>query len=192
MKPESEDYNMKRLIVGLLIVVSMLLAACGVQAGGVAFTLDEDGNYTGFTDLPEDANAEDLEKVGYVVRQGIETIANDDVWQGFVEAAGKGEDAGVRIVNFYEEGAEGPYNTDLFFNNGQYYLFDSTAEEQTKEPFEFLLTLEGQFGNPKRDSGVVVLTNDDTLSFDEVMGSMLSSSMEYIQSVPPFRLVMFL
>ena len=178
--------------MGLLIAMSVLLAACGAQVGGVAFSLDKDGNYTGFTDLPENANVENFEKAGYVVRQGIETIAHGDVWQDFVEAAGKGEDAGVRIVSLYTDVEDGPYYTDLFFNNGYYYLFDSTAEEQTKEPFKYLLTLEGPFGNPKRDSGVIVLTNDESLTFDEVMGSMLSSSMEYIQSVPPYRLVMFL
>ncbi len=183
---------MKRVIVALLMVMSMALAACGGQTGSAVFTVDANGNYTGFADLPEHVSVEDAEKAGYVVRQGIDMVANEDVWQRFVETAAAGEDAGVRIANFYKEGAEGPYYTDLFCQDGQYYLFDSTAEEQKSEPYEFMLTLTGQFGNPQQDGGVVVLTNDDTLTFEMVMGLMLSSSTEFIESVPPHRLVMFL
>lgn len=183
---------MRRMIAGLLIASLALIAACGSQTGIVSFVLDKDGNYTGFSSLPEDESARSLEKAGYVVRQGIETVANEDVWQDFTDSPAQGEDAGVRIASFYEDGVEGPYCTDLFYHGGYYYLFDSTAKGQKCEPFEFMLTLKGQFGNPQRESGVIVLTNDDTLTFEAVMGAMLSSSLEYIQSVPAHRLVMFL
>lgn len=94
-------------------------------------------------------------------------------------------------TNYSAEDANSPYFTDLLFNNGYYYLFDSSSDNQEKQPFLYLLTLEGRFGIPLRDSGVVVLTNDNTLTFDAVMKTMYSSSTDYIQSVSPYKLVMF-
>jgi len=183
---------MKRFVIWLSACIALLLAGCGAQADGLALTFDENGNYTGFEDLPKGVNAADFEKAGWVVRQGVETTANAEVWERFVEAAGQGEDASVRIVSLYTEDPDTAYYIDLFYSGGSYYLFDNTAEEQTKEPYQYLLTLEEQFGNPKKNTAVVVLTNDSKLTFDDVIGSMISSDMDYIRSVPPYRLVMFL
>ncbi|MEG6613218.1 hypothetical protein V6C42_10220 [Pseudoclostridium thermosuccinogenes] len=45
--------------------------------------------------------------------------------------------------------------------------------------------------SPLEDSGVFILTNDDTLTFDTVVSKMISSSFQYIQSIPEFRIIMF-
>ncbi|OAB38637.1 hypothetical protein PMSD_06375 [Paenibacillus macquariensis subsp. defensor] len=118
-------------------------------------------------------------------------IANNEEWVNFVETATKGNNTGIRMVSFSTEDTTSPYFSDLFFNDGYYYLFDSSSDKQEKQPFLFLLTLEGRFGNPSKDSGVVILTNDNTLSFDVVMKSVLSSNFDYKKSISPYRLVVF-
>ncbi|MEC0092329.1 hypothetical protein [Paenibacillus macquariensis] len=131
---------------------------------------------------------EDATKDGYCVKQDSEVIANNEEWINFVETATKGNNTGIRMVSFSTEDTNSPYFSDLFFNDGYYYLFDSSSDKQEKQPFLFLLTLEGQFGNPSKDSGVVILTNDNTLTFDVVMKSVLSSNFDYKKS---YRLVVF-
>jgi len=93
-------------------------------------------------------------------------IANNEEWVNFVETAIKGDNTGIRMVSFSTEDTTSPNFSDLFFNDGYYYLFDSSSDKQEKQPFLFLLTLEGRFGNLSKDSGVVILTNDNTLTFD--------------------------
>lgn len=188
---------MKKLIVIFLTLSCIvgLLTACSVKSdkAKIAFSFDTNGNYTGFSSLPTDYTIEDAKKDGYFVREGMEVIANGEVWDDFIETAAHGNDADIRMTTFYTEEGEtsGPFFRDLFFNEGYYYLFDGSSENQEKQPFLYLLTLEGKFGSPLRDSGVVVLTDDNSLTFSVVMKSMYSSNMDYIQSVSPYRLVMF-
>lgn len=118
-------------------------------------------------------------------------IANESVWDHFRSVSSQGKNTAMRMVHFYTDNDLGPYFIDLFYTDGYYYLFDSSSENLAKKPFEYLLKLEGKFGKPLQDSGVIVLTNDNSLTFKTVMMSMLSSSLEFIQSVPEYKLVMF-
>lgn len=136
-------------------------------------------------------SVEDAKKNGYVVELDSVVIANNEAWTNFVETATLGNNSGVRIASFSSEDSTSPYFSDLFFENGYYYLFDSSSDKQNMQPYSYLLTLEGQFGSPSKNSRIVVLTNDNALTFNVVMKSLLSSSMEYKQSVPLYRLVMF-
>lgn len=186
---------MKKIIALFLTIACIvgLLTGCSAENSNatIEFLFDTNGNYTGFTNLPTKYTVEDAERDGYFVKQGLEVIANNDVWDNYIETATQGNNIGIRMVSFYTEDTNGPHFNDLFFNDGYYYLFDSSSENQEKQPFLYLLTLEGRFGNPMKDSGVVVLTNDNTLTFNDVMKSMLSSNMYYIQSVSSYKLVMF-
>ncbi|MEA1974169.1 MAG: hypothetical protein U9N10_01280 [Bacillota bacterium] len=186
---------MKKIIVLFFIVACIvgLLTACSAKNSNetIEFSFDANGNYTGFINLPTKYTVEDAEKDGYFLKQGLEVIANNDVWDNYIETASQGNNIGIRMVGFYTEDSNSPYFYDLFFNDGYYYLFDSSSENQEKQPFLYLLTLEGKFGNPLKDSGVVVLTNDNTLTFNDVVKSIISSNLDYIQSVSPYKLVMF-
>jgi hypothetical protein len=157
----------------------------------LAFSIDAVGNYTGFSNLPKNYTVEDAKKDGYIVEQDSVVIANIDIWADFVETAEKGNNTSVRMVRFSTQDLSGPYFRDLFFNDGYYSLFDSSSDKQAIKRFSYLLALEGQAGSPLKDNRVVVLTNDNTLSFNVVMKSLSSSSMEYMRSVPPYRLVLF-
>ena len=186
---------MKKSIIIFFSLACMLcvLTACSANESNetIEFSFDTSGNYTGFINLPANYTIEDAEKDECFVTQDLDVMANNDVWDNFIKTASRGNNASIRTVRFYTEDSKGPYFIDLFFNEGYYYLFDSSSENQEKQPFLHLLTLEGKFGMPLRDSGVVILTDDKTLTFDGVMKSMLSSDFDYTQSVSPYKLVMF-
>jgi hypothetical protein len=186
---------MRKIMAVLLTTVCIigLLTSCSVKNNNaaIAFSFDDKGNYTGFSNLPTKYTVEDAKKDGYFVVQDLDVVANNEVWDNYVEAAAKGNNTGIRIVSFYTEDNNEPHFNDLFFDDGHYYLFDSSSENQEKQPYLYLLTLVGKSGNPLRDSGVIVLTNDNTLTFDNVRKSMISSSIDYIKSVSQYRLVMF-
>lgn len=95
------------------------------------------------------------------------------------------------MVLFFKESTDNPYYLDLFYIDGYYYAFDSSAENHEKNPYKYLLKLEGQFGNPIRDTGIILLTDDPTMTFDMVIRSALSSDINYIKSIPPYKLIMF-
>lgn len=188
---------MKKVIAFILIFVCIVVLIFGCSKANSSdtslhFSFDKNGNYEGFSDLPLNYTIKDAKDDGYFVTQNLEFIANEKVWDNFVEASLRRENTGVRCIKFYTETTESPYFLDLFYEDGYYYLFDSTSENQQKQPYLYLLTLEGKFGNPLKDSGVIVLTDDDTLTFEKVMSAMLSSSTVYIKSVSPFKLVMFI
>lgn len=181
-------------LILVFVCVAVLIFSCNKTKSGdnsLVFSFDKNENYTGFSNLPKNYTLEDAKEDGYYVTQNLEVIANKSVWDHFVETSLRRENTHIRIVRFYTERAESPYFLDLYYEDGYYYLFDSSAENQKKQPYLHLLVLEGKFGSPLKDSGVTVLTNDDTLTFDTVMKAMLSSNMGYIKSVPPFKLVMF-
>lgn len=152
-------------------------------------SLNADGNYTGFSNLPENYSVDDAKKDGYVVDQDLVVIANNEKWNDFVTTAAQGHNTSIRIASFLTEDTSSPFFRDLFFNDGYYYLFNSSSEQQDVHRFSYLLTLDGQFGNPSKNKRIVILTNDKALTFDVVMKSLLSSNMDYKQSVPLYRLV---
>lgn len=178
-----------------IICIIGLLTSCGKNHDEtIEFSFDDNGNYTGFSNLPMNYTVEDAKEDEYYVKQDSKDIANRELWDNFIKDALKGKNTSIRIVNFYTETEDDItvyYFSDLFFNDSYYYLFDSSSENQEKQSYKYLLMLEGKFGNPLRDSWVVVLTNDNTLTFNDVMKSLVSSNMEYIKSVPTYRLVMF-
>lgn len=181
------------LLFFTLACIFCLLIACSSNKSyeTIEFSFDSNGSYEGFTALPVNYTIENAEKDGCFVTQDIDVIANNDVWDYFMETASRGNNTGIRMVRFFTEDSNSPYFNDLFFNEGYYYLFDSSSENQEKEPFLYLLTLKGKFGIPLQDSGVVVLTDDNTLTFDDIMKAMLSSDFDYMQSISPYKLVMF-
>lgn len=154
-------------------------------------TLDKDGNYQGFSSLPTIESLDDARNAGYIVSLDSDIVGNPERWRQFIETADEGRNASVRTYTFSTKVDSGPLIQDLYFYNGYYYRFESSSDQQQAQPFSFLLTLEGQFGNPKKDSWVVVLTNDRALTFDTVIKSLLSSYMDFQKSAPRYQLVLF-
>ncbi|OPX42557.1 hypothetical protein CLHUN_35240 [Ruminiclostridium hungatei] len=172
-------------------VYSLISKPEKVNRENLKFIIDTDGSYTGFSNLSANYKIQEAENDGYLVTQDLEVIANKNVWDNFVKASLRKENAGIRIVKFYTESADSPYFSDLFYNDGYFYLFDSSSKSQVKQPYLYLKTLEGRFGDPLRDSGAIVLTNDAALTFDMVMKSIYSSNLNSIKDISPFQIVMF-
>lgn len=187
---------MKKVIIMIVLIACMILIFSGCNktdhnANSLTFTFDKEGNYTGFSNIPTNYTIEDAKEDGYYIIQDAEVVANEKVWNNFIEKSKEKENSSVRIVEYFTEDKESPYFLDLFYNQGYYYLFDSSADNKEKSPYLYLLTLEGMFGNPEKKSGVVVLSNDNTLTFDMVMKSLTSSSTEEINKIPSYKLIMF-
>lgn len=165
----------------------------GETAGNaVALTLDMRGFYTGFTGLPKDYTMMDAAARGYVVKHNLEVVAGGAVWDQFVAASAQGLNTGVRLASFYDnEGGSSSSYSDLFFQSGKYYLFEDAAGSRKQEPFSYLLTLKGKFGGPSRDTTVILLTNDNTLTFDKYMTALYSSNSEVIKSILPYQFVSY-
>jgi len=177
------------------ICIIVLFAGCNnaeKQVSSPEFSFDSKGHYNGFKNLPSDYTLEMAKKDGYYVKQDSEVIANESVWENFILASSQEKNGSIRMVSFYTEDKNSPYFVDLFYKDGYYYLFDSSAENSEKKPFKYLLKLKGQFGNLSRDSSVILLTDDNSLTFDMVITSMISSNLEFIKSVPEYKLIMFL
>jgi len=184
-------------VIGLILVfvfITVLVSSCTKTENShnsLDFSFDKVGNYTGFYDLPLNYTIEDAKDDGYFVTQNLEIIENNNMWDSFVATSLRRKNTSIRMIHFFTESTASPYFSDLFYEDGYYYLFDSSSGNQEKQPYLYLLTLEGKFGNPLKDSSVVVLTNDDTLTFDKVMKVILSSNMDYIESVSPFKILMY-
>ncbi len=178
----------------VLLCITLLIFGCNkeeISGNSPSFSFDKDGYYIGFADLPSDYTFEDAKTEGYFAAQDIENVVNKDVWDNFVAASARKEDSSIRFIIFFKSRDDNPYYSDLFYNEGYYYVFDSTEENQEKTAYKYLLHLKGQFGNPVKDTGVVILTDDDTLTFEQVMQSGLSSDLNYKKSISPYKLIMF-
>ncbi|MCD6322027.1 MAG: hypothetical protein J7L77_03265, partial [Clostridiales bacterium] len=168
---------MKKLIIIVLALacfVSLLVACSGNSNAQLDFSFDTNGSYTGFDNLPDTYSEKEAENDGCLIRHGIEIESNQKVWDAFVKTADKGKEASVRMAYFSDD-IDYPYIIDIFYTDGYYYHFDHSADSNKKQPYKYLLTLEGKFGSPVRDSGIIILTDDNALTFDTVMKSMYSS-----------------
>jgi len=181
------------MIVCLICFLVLLTGSVIVENQGstLDFSFDNKGQYTGFNSLPSRYTLEMAQHAGYYVISDSKVVANGGLWDDFLAASSQGKNSSLRMVAFYSENGNSPFFADLFYKDGYFYLFDSSADELSKKPFKHLLILEGRFGNPSKDSGVIVLANDSSLTFDMVISSMVSSSYEYIKSIPEYKLIMF-
>jgi hypothetical protein len=175
----------------LITAVVLALSACGKQTGfSPVFMVDANGIYSGFSDVTESLDIEKAETLGYVAIDGQLIVKNSGIWENFVSQSARGNNSSVRLVYFYTN--KSVYIIDVFYNNGQYYLFDSSVEVQNTDGFDHLLRLEGSFGMPKRDTVILLLADDESITFDQYMTAMFSSNTEVIQSVQPSRLIMLM
>lgn len=183
----------KKIVLILLLLCVILIFGCNKEVNSnslLSFSFDDSGNYTGFSNLPSNYTIEDAKVDGYYAKVDLKVVANENVWDSFVETSLSKKNTSIRIVSFHTKNTNSPFYKDLFYRDGYYYCFDSSAEDQEKHPYQYLLTLEGQFGNPLKDSIIIILTDDNTLTFDSVIKSALSSDINYWKSISPYKLIM--
>ena len=167
----------------ILILAALLLTGCIRRS--VSFTLDETGAYTGFAQVEEGYTRQAARLYGWVVLEDLIVTENVKVWQRFLQRADSGQEAGVRIAEFF---GEEMYLMDIFFHEGRYRAFFSDGFDQNDEPFPFLLTLTGETNGYK--SYAVVLSGDESLTYDQVMHRFFSSQLDE-PDIPAHR-VLFL
>jgi len=156
----------------------------------LSFSFDKNEYYTGFSDLPSKLTFEKAKEDGYFVVKDGKYLANKDLWDNFVNASSLKKNVSIRIVFFDTKPAKGPYYKDLFYKDGYYYTFASTKKNEQKEPFSYLLKLEGRYPNAAVDETFIVLTNDSTLTFEKIALADISNSRKTKESILPLKYIM--
>lgn len=170
----------------ILLVVILSLGGCTEPDQGLALTFDNSGNYTGFAGLPSGYTAEQAEKDGCYVQVKFETVAGEEKWRNFTKQSAKGRDASIRIVSFYQDGR---CFYDLFYTDGYYRVFKSESPGLQDQKFLYLRKLEGRLPNAACDGSATILTDDESLTYEDVMWTFLSSDSHYKETISPFALI---
>lgn len=171
---------MKKFIVVILVLSCSisLLTACSSNNSTLEFSFEPKVLYTGFQNLPQDYSLKDAEKDGCVAIQELKIVANQKTWDKFVKVAKRGINTSIRLVysNTYVGGSSVSV-IDLFYNDGAYYLFDSSAESLEKRPFEYLIALEGQYGDLLQKNRLFILAdNNKEITFDDTFAIIANGS----------------
>ncbi len=179
---------MKRAICALLILTATLLCYSQMRYSGYtpALTLDAYGRYTGFAYAAEAYSPEQAANDGCVVLYELEEMANATLWQQFLDDAQAGRPTSVRIAQFYADFAS---LTDVIYTGGRYHAFYSDSEFYDDTAYRHLLVLDGTLDGAVRSGWVAVLTDDPSLTFEQVMDSFLSSDSAYTDAIPHFAWV---
>ena len=171
---------MKRKALALLLILC-LLTGCVLKP--ISFTLDERGNYTGFQSMEAGYTRRAAKLYGWVVWEDLTVRENGKILQRFLKRAAGGKAAGVRIAEFF---GDEMCLIDVFYRDGQYRAFFSDGFDMRDEPFPLILTLTGEVnGQP---TYALVLTGDDSLTYEQVMHRFFSSL--YIEDdIPAYRIL---
>lgn len=152
------------------------------------FNFDNNGSYTGFETLSENYTPEQAIEDGCYVRNRItEEFGGVNVWENFIKNSINGQASGIRIMSIYDAGV---YYQDLFYAEGYYRIFDSSSKDLTDHKYKYILDLNGRMRNAVKDSRYVVLTDDETLTFEDITLSMISSSTAVIDSISPYKIIL--
>lgn len=176
---------MKKILIFLLLV--FLFCVCIGTADEVNYF--ENNEYTGFGDADTNLSRQDCIDSGFLVLDGIKIQENYDKVQKFIDNTEDGNADRLRIARFHY--SEGPAYSDLVFDEGGYYFYYMDEEDYPANAYSYLLVLEGEWGLPVQKYKMLVLSDDKTLTFDEVNKAMVSSSLEYINSVGRHRIVLY-
>lgn len=103
-----EALSMKKIIQIFFLIIACsvgVLTSCHTKnsKAEIKFMFDDKGNYTGFSNLPKEETVEAYEKKGYYVTQDSEVIANQEVWERFIETAKSDNNTVMRMVSLYTQ-----------------------------------------------------------------------------------------
>ena len=135
-------------------------------------TLDEDGNYTGFSSVSSDYTAEKAKKDGVLVLTDNKPSGETKPWDSFLSKCEKGKDAFLRVASYSGKAVE---FDDLYFVDGTYHLFkrDKNGEVIDKGEYKYLVNAE--------DSGLnayVLTDTPDVNAMQAIIQSYLSGKGE--------------
>jgi hypothetical protein len=179
-------------VFAFVIVVFMCLSQFGcytneqTKVSNITYRLDSNDDYTGFRYLPKNYTAEQAQKDGYLVKVNFKTVSGLEAWNSFLKDSSQGKNAAIRIVNIWNETV---YYSDLFFKDGNYRVFNSDSNDLQDYKFTHLLQLTGTLPNAAKSGKVVIITDDENLTYKDVMWSYFSSDSEYSKNISSFKLV---
>lgn len=178
----------KYFILLLLFLTLFLFCACSEAKQIEKPEHKTNTEYFGFSNIPDNYTPQKAEKDGcLVIVSGDEgdskpVVYGKNKWQSFFESSNKGKDAFLRVAYFI--GNEGYYR-DLYYRDNKYYQYTKDKQGIRSEgPFNYLRTLVGEDGIPKKEITLYVLTDDMELTCNDVLWSFYSSNLKTITKIP--------
>lgn len=160
-------------------------------------TYDEEGNYLGFSDIPENYTPAEATEDGCFVIDSIngekeygatiileKTTYGYENWESFEALSAAGENAVIRVAHFINGVG---YYQDLHYFDGKYILFENNEFGIHKEcEFKYLRRLEesAEADDKPSKSYLYILTDSLELTYEEVFRSMVSSSISQMTKIP--------
>lgn len=174
----------------IVVLLGLSMLGCNnyeqTKVSNITYRLDSNDNYTGFKYLPKKYTAEQAKKDGCLVKVNFKTVSGLEVWDAFLQDATQGRNSAIRIVNIWNDTV---YYSDLFFKDGYYRVFSSDSSDLKDYKFKHLLQLSGTLPNAAKSGKVVIITDDEKLTYKDVMWVYFSSDSSYSENISPFKLV---
>ncbi len=152
---------------------------------------------TPLSKLPSDYSLGQAKADGCVVYEDLDVTQGQEQFAGFAERAARGETCAVRLANYYTLGdpshyAPGVYEAlkdeypvlyvqDLSFDGERYTLRGIDNRKEYSKQYQYLMKYEGPSETPYAEYKSYiryVLTNDSTVSWEELQWSTYSSLYE--------------
>ena len=180
--------NLKRILALTLLFVLLATAySCGEKdTDGPRPLYDSEGVYTGFSDIPENYNADMAIKDGCVVISHYtvsDTQPNVNTgyehFEKFIQEAEQKKNSFVRVAHFINGIG---YYTDLYYHNGKYIHFklDEYGISEGKS-FLYLRRLDSEHN---KEHCYYVLTDSLELTYHDVSWSYLASDRSTVTKIP--------
>lgn len=163
-------------------MVFLLLCSCGKKISHENPVYGKDGEYLGFSDLPENYTAKAAVKDGCLVIDNEILRGGLDEWEEFRQKAENGKKAFLRVAYFLNYAA---YYQDFYYQDGKYTLFSNDEYGIRKEgSFQYLRALSAGENSPRKEATQYVLTDSLELTFDDVIHSFYTSEMDDVTTIP--------
>lgn len=172
----------------LIVFIMLILVLCSCSDLGQEVIYFKNNEYIGFNDADTSISKQECIDRGYLILDGIMIEDNYDKVQDFIDTSERGDTYRLRIAMFDKEEL---FYIDLIYCDGGYYCYYMDEDSYPAEPYAELLVLEGKFGMPVQEYKMVVISDNPSLTFDEVNEAMFSSSMPFSESVGRHRIVLF-
>ena len=171
----------------LMLIVMLSLSSCASQEDDIEYFSDD--LYEGFLDADVSLTRKECADLGYLVLEGISIKENYELIEEFINITNEGKSERLRIAHFNND--SNLTYSDLIYDEGAYYYYYMDQESLLSEAYDNLLVLEGQWGQPVQQYRMLVVSDDESLTFDDVTRVMVSSSMQAINDVGKHRVVLF-
>lgn len=161
-----------------------------VEAGNETY----DSIYLTLEDVPKEFVLADAMKSNMFVLSESEIVHGQELWDSFLAKTKKGEAASLLIAYNYELGDKSHYSEEyyeeikddypvlyvkeLIFDGSQYeiHLFDDNGEIIVRRGYEYMIHTSGKLNNAAVGADGYYLVHDETLTYQQLMWSLLSSN----------------